>query len=197
MKKVQKTQFVSGKIRDVTSIEKVGLSVVDLILLNKIERGIIAVVPGFLSEDGKGRPLIFSRKIARKIIRDHGKFVSENVVINANDWDGALVQVRSYVKGILQRPTSKKINLIKKIPNSRNFLLIAAETQNGFFILTHFETVASTSDKLKSLLGRGDLLGPTGTPLGPADFLVAPSPKALLRGVSGSGDLNNIPKIRR
>ena len=156
--------------------------------------GVVAVVPAFLSQDGQKRDLVFSKMIADKIRGDHGEFLPENFVINANDWDGALVNMRSFRNGILEPPNSNRINLIKKVPDSSTFLLIAAEKQNGFFVLTHFGTVMSGGNELKSLLGRGDLIGPTGTPLGPADFLVAPSPKAFLRGVSGSGDDNNIPK---
>lgn len=51
-----------------------------------------------------------------------------------------------------------KINLIKNIPNSDNFLLIGAVRDNGFYIITHFETEVLQGNELKSLLGRGDLI---------------------------------------
>ena len=42
------------------------------------------------------------------------------------------------------------------IPNSKNFLLIGALQQNGYFIVTHFEVEMLQGNELKSLLGRGD-----------------------------------------
>ncbi|MEI6345852.1 MAG: hypothetical protein WCO79_01300 [bacterium] len=194
MEKAKKTRFVSGKIRDVTPREERSLRIVSLVLSIKIQVGVVAAVPAFLSPDRRKRDLVFSKMIADKIRRDHGEFLLENFVINANDWDGALINMRSFKNGVLEPPNSNRINLIKKIPGSNNFLLIAAEKQNGFFVVTHFETVTENGNELKSLLGRGDLIGPTGTPLGPADFLVASSPEAFLRGVSGSGDQDNISK---
>lgn len=196
MKKRVKTRFVSRKIRKLRPEELSGLEAVISVLSGDAGYESIAMIPSFVSVDGKQRSLLFSKFIADKILRDHGELLPENFVINANDWDGVLINVRSFRNGVLESPNLGKINLIKKIPNSNNFLLIAAEKQNGFFILTHFETIVENGNQLKSLLGRGDLLGPTGTPLGPADFLSAPSPKAFLRGVSGSGDHNNIAKNR-
>lgn len=71
------------------------------------------------------------------------------MIINIHDWEYATTNV-------LGNPD--KINLIKSIPNSDNYLLIAAIRINGFFVLTHFETETKGDINLKRLLGRGNVI---------------------------------------
>lgn len=191
MEKRAKTQFISGKIRELLINEQVSLRTVVSVLFGTTKIGRIAVVPSFASGDLRERPLIFSKFIAAKIFKGHGEFLPENFVINANDWDGLLRNVSDTVTGSKDQD---RINLLKKIPCSRNYLLIAANKDNGFFVVSHFETIDGNGNKLKSLLGRGELFSKSGKPLAPDEFLVAPPAKGSFEGVSGSGDPNNIPK---
>ena len=92
---------------------------------------------------------MLSKDIVLKIRSKHGDIDLANLLINAHDWDHVIKN--------LDRDKDK-INLIKLIPNSDNFLLIGAVRNNGFFILTHFETEVMQGNELKSLLGRGDLI---------------------------------------
>lgn len=187
--KKPKTQFKSGQIRDLKSEEQSSLQKVKAVLDGKSKTEVIAHTPGFVSFDGKERPLILSSDIKNKITNDHGKISAENLVINANDWDAVLKNVKS--------PDGKKINpdkinLIKKIPGSNNVLVIAANRDNGFFTVTHYELISDSGNELKSLLGRGDLFNRSGDPLNPDSFFTAPSAQGSSEGVLGRGDNNNI-----
>lgn len=144
-----KTQFKSPQIRDLKPEEQVSLQKVNAVLNGTSKTEIIAHTPDFVSNDGKERPLVFSSEIANKI-KSHGNLIPENLVLNANDWDYA-------IKNVDGNPD--KINLIKKIPNSDNFLVIGANRDNGYFTVTHFEYSSKNGQELKNLLqNKGDAL---------------------------------------
>lgn len=170
--KREKTKFKSGPIRKLSETESLIALKIRAVIKGEREIESIAKLPSFLSNDGEERHLIFSQTISEKIINDHGTIIPENLVINANDWDVALKNLKAIDPhtGVIAT-NSDRINLVKRIPNSKNFLVVAATRVNGFFIVTHYEIVPK-SNELKSLLGRGDLLASDGTPLGPKDFLV-------------------------
>lgn len=198
MPSTPKTVFTSPQIRPLTQQENGSLQSINSVLKGESKQANIANVPGFISQDGKSRPLILDGSIVNnKIIPKHGNIIPENLSINANDWDGALKNVRSFENGVLGSPNPDKINLIKKIPGSDNVLLIGADRQNGFFVLTHYEIKPINGNEIKSLLGRGDLISPDGTPLGPKDFLGAPSAQGSFEGVSGRIDTSSVaPKTQ-
>ena len=148
-KKLKQSLFLSKQIRDLNEVEEEFLQdLKDFINLKK-DKCIISYVPQHVSSDRKTRPLVLSKEILIKIINKHGRIPVNNLLINAHDWD-IVIQNIDRIKD--------KINIIKQIPNSDNFLLIGAVRDNGFFILTHFETEALQGNELKSLLGRGDLI---------------------------------------
>ena len=148
-KKLKQSLFLSKQIRDLNEVEEEFLQdLKDFINLKK-DKCIISHVPQHVSSDRKTRPLVLSKEILIKIINKHGRIPVNNLLINAHDWD-IVIQNIDRIKD--------KINIIKQIPNSDNFLLIGAVRDNGFFILTHFETEALQGNELKSLLGRGDLI---------------------------------------
>lgn len=154
-KKPKKSQFISKQIRELNEVEKEFLQdLKDFIYLKK-DKCIIPYLPQYISSDSKIRSLILSKEIVIKIINKHGKIPVNNLLINANDWD-FIIQNIDKIKD--------KINIIKQIPNSDNFLLIGAVRDNGFFILTHFETEVLQGNELKSLLGRGDLISKDARP---------------------------------
>lgn len=109
----------------------------------------IGYVPGKASKDGKERSLILSKKIIKKIQLDHGVVCPDNIVINAHRWD--------YIVSYLYDKVDK-IMLIKQIQNSHNYLVLAANRNNGFYIVTHFEVEAINDKNLKRRLGRGNVL---------------------------------------
>ena len=147
--KPKKSIFIHEPIHTLNKNEEMYLWKLKDIIKYKSTYENIGYVPGSLSEDNKIRPLILSRNILHKIQYDQGHICPENIVINAHRWEHATTNV-------LGNPD--KINLIKTIPDSKNYLLIAALRVNGFFILTHFETKTSGSTNLKRLLGRGNVI---------------------------------------
>ncbi len=148
-KKPKKSLFISKQIRNLNNKEIKYFKRLQKILCKQSHIETIGYVPRNLSYDNKVRPLILSREIVDKIEYDHGLICPENIIINIFDWEYATTNV-------LGNPD--KINLIKNIPNSDNYLLIAAIRINGFFMLTHFETKTSGDTNLKRLLGRGNVL---------------------------------------
>ncbi len=148
-KKPKKSLFISKQIRDLNNKEKRYNKKLKKLLNKDSQIENIGYISSNLSHDNKVRPLILSREIVDKIEFDHGPICSENMIINIHDWGYATTNV-------LGNPD--KINLIKNIPDSDNYLLIAAIRINGFFVLTHFETEAKNGNNLKRLLDRGSVV---------------------------------------
>ncbi|MDR3558735.1 MAG: hypothetical protein P4L61_04325 [Candidatus Pacebacteria bacterium] len=156
--KSAKTRFVSPQIRELTKEEKKSLDVVKDVLCGRVLRDVIGKVPACMCFDNKDRPLVLDMLIVKKIQKDHGAIVAENLVINAHDWDFGLKNVDK---------KQNRINLIKMMPNSNNYLVLAANRENGLYIVTHYEVVSEGNDrKLKDLLKRGSLLDRSGVPSG-------------------------------
>jgi hypothetical protein len=153
--KNKKSLFISKQIRKLTRTENKYVINILEIIQNKVDKNTIAYVPDYVSYDKKVRPLILDKGILIKIENKHGKIPIENLLINAHDFDYAIVGFDN---------VEDKINLIKLIPNSNNFLLISAIKINGYFLLTHFETETLQGNELKSLLGRGELVSSDARP---------------------------------
>lgn len=180
----KKTQFISTKMRDLTPEEVPALNKVNDIISGKSKTEVIAHTPDFASFDNKERPLILSKEIVAKI-KNHGDLVPENLVINANNWDYLIKNVDG---------NRDKINLIKKIPGTDNFLILGANRDNGFFTVTHYEVQARNSNKLKNLLvKKGDALDNTGRPIVPSFATPSKEVASQLDRISGvSADKGNI-----
>jgi CRISPR/Cas system-associated protein endoribonuclease Cas2 len=148
-KKPKKSEFISKQIKPLNKMEMIYLHRLNQVINNKSEKESIAYTPSEVSEDGKIRQLIISKKIIDKIQSDHGKICAENMIINAHEWDYCVLNVD-------EKPD--RINLVKIIPNSNNYLIIAADKSNGFFAVTHFETESKNGNNLKRLLKRGNVL---------------------------------------
>jgi hypothetical protein len=151
-----KSPFVSPQIRTLTEKEKPFAAIAERVLLKRLKRGVIAIIPAFVSYDNKERKLIFSVVVANKIQEGenaHGEISVENLIINANDWDYAIRNAKG---------NADKINLIKSAPNTHNFFIIGANRVNGYYMATYFEVIATNGNKLKNLLLRGDLLDQSG-----------------------------------
>lgn len=147
--KIKKSLFISKQLKSLNNKEKKYYKRLKKLLDKESALEIIGYVPNNISYDGKKRPLILSRSIVEKIEFDHGPICAENMIINAFEWEYALVYKYKDID---------KINLIKQIPNSFNYLLIAANRDNGFFIVTYFETKSINNKNLKRLLGRGNVI---------------------------------------
>jgi len=154
-KKTKRLLFISKQIRKLTRTEDKYIINIFEILQGKKEQNIITYLPDYISYDNKIRPLILNKDIIIKIENKHGKIPIENLLINAHDFDYALINFDNI---------KEKINLIKLIPDSNNFLLISAIKINGYFMLTHFETEVLKDNELKSLLGRGELVSSDARP---------------------------------
>ena len=149
LKKPKKSQFTHGIIAALPEEQQTYHVGAKKVLENTSPVETIAILQGNLSVDGLPRPLLLSREIVDKIEADHGPICGENLIHNAHGWEFAVLYP---YKGI------DKINLIKQIPNSDNYLLIAANRDNGFYLVTHFETKSVNDKNLKRLLGRGSVV---------------------------------------
>jgi len=157
-----KTQFTLSPIRKLSSAETKYANDVKKVLSGDKDIVEIGNTIGPLSSDGKVRPIVLSEKIAKKIQNDHGSISVDNLVINANDWSVAVKNLDG---------NKDKINLIKKVSGSDSYIVLAMNRDNGFFTVSHYEVVPKGGNELKSLLGRGDLVGPDGLPMVPQNFL--------------------------
>lgn len=181
------SKFVSPQIRETTTQENVYLGNLKEIKNGDVDIETIGRAPAVLSRDSKARPIVLSKTILGKIESVHGNINEPNLIINTNDWDMAL-------KNVDKNPD--KINLVKKIPNSENYLVTSAVRNNGFFMITHFETIVTMGNELKSLLGRGDLISKDARP----ESLVAPfKTRGQPEGVSGvkGVDIKIVPKNKK
>ena len=149
----RKTPFISQAIRKLSNEEKEIALKINKIKQGKLLAYCIATIPSFASMDGKIRALILSYPIVKKVAGDHGSIPTANLVINANDWD---YLIKKYHK------SNEKINLIKKIPRSFNYLILSGERQDGYFMLTQHEVISKKGNKLKNLLHRSEVFDRTG-----------------------------------
>lgn len=148
-----KSPFKSKVMRGLSPQE--GLIRREIIKLDQgmVENVEICRIPGFVTEDGKERSLILNREILEKVTGDHGIFSFENLIISSQDWEYAIKNVRNI---------SNRINLIKIIPGTENFLVVGAFRINGYLAVTHFEVISKNGRELKNLLEKGDTLDRSG-----------------------------------
>lgn len=149
----EKSPFKTQKLRDLSDHENEMLGNIKQIIQGDTHKDNIGLLPGFISQDSQARPLVIGIEILQKVFGDHGLFDLHNFVINITSWEYVLVGVDG---------DRERINLIKIIPKSNNFLLIAARRANGYFMLTHFEIISKNGNELKNLLKRGDVLDRSG-----------------------------------
>lgn len=148
VKKSNKSIFTNTQNFTLLSDEQKYYERVISVLNNHSQSEIVGSISGNLSDDGKERPLVLSREIVNKIQGDHGSILPNNFLANVHRWEYATTCVNG---------NPDKINLIKEIPGSNNYFLIAANRYNGYYIVTHFETEAHNPKNLKRLLKRGNV----------------------------------------
>lgn len=146
---MKKSLFIHGPLSSLKSEEETFFINAKNVLDNISDIEIISRIPEHISHDKKERPLLLSKEIVQKIESDHGKICPENLIFTAHRWE-------YIVTDIDKKPD--RINLIKRIPDSDNYLLIAANRDNGFYIVTHFETESKNGNNLKRLLLRGNVI---------------------------------------
>ena len=98
--------------------------------------------------DGKERPAIFSQAIQNKIVWDHW-LDKVNLLATVNQPDYIIKNVDG---------KADKINIIKKIEWTNDFVLIAADRQNGYFILSNYEVKSRNSKRLIKSLSRWEVV---------------------------------------
>lgn len=98
--------------------------------------------------DGKERPAIFSQAIQNKIVWDHW-LDKANLLATVNQPDYIIKNVDG---------KADKINIIKKIEWTNDFVLIAADRQNGYFILSNCEVKSRNSKRLIKSLSRWEVV---------------------------------------
>jgi hypothetical protein len=148
--KNKKSNFIhKTKIHDLKDGQIIYLNNLKKIINGDSELEIIGYIPNHVSEDEKFKPMVLSLVILNKIQIDHDNICPENIILNIDEWD-------FYITNVDNKPD--RINLIKIIPDSDNYLLIAANRDNGYYIVTHFETESKNGNNLKRLLKRGNVL---------------------------------------
>ncbi len=149
-----KSRFKSPPLRVLSSAEENIKDNILQVVAGASAQAVIGTIPNFGSFDNKERSLILNAEILEKIVRDHGAFNVDNLVINAIDWDFLICNVDG---------NPDKINLIKQIDDYGNYFTIGANRHNGFYIVTHYETRIKNIKKLKNLLkNKGDTLDRSG-----------------------------------
>ena len=99
-----------------------------------------------LADDGQERDAIFSEATNTKVDRDHWIDKSNLLwTINKPDY---IIKDLDRAKAENPETYKEKINLIRKIPWTNNFVLVAAERQNWFFILTNYEVHRNNANKM-------------------------------------------------
>lgn len=98
--------------------------------------------------DGKERPAIFSQAIQNKIVWDHW-LDKANLLATVNQPDYIIKNVDG---------KADKINIIKKIEWTNDFVLIGADRQNGYFILSNYEVKSRNSKRLIKNLSRWEVV---------------------------------------
>jgi hypothetical protein len=152
--KNKKTIFKNVIIRTLNEQEEYYKNKLELLNNENIEESVLAILPTFISNDGKVRPLILNKQIVKKIKTGHGEFILENIILTANDFDFVIKNVDG---------NKDKINLIKLIPKSPHFLTIGANRINGFFTVTYYESRPKKINTIKNLLqNKGDSLNHIG-----------------------------------
>ena len=98
--------------------------------------------------DGKERPAIFSQAIQNKIVWDHW-LDKANLLATVNQPDYIIKNVDG---------KADKINIIKKIEWTNDFVLIGADRQNEYFILSNYEVKSRNSKRLIKSLSRWEVV---------------------------------------
>ncbi len=147
--KFKKSAFISKQIFNLTNKQERYNKKLKRLLSYKSNLETIGYLSSNLSFDNKERPLHLSREIVDKIESDHGPICAENIIINTHKWEYLILNFDKNVD---------RINIIKLVPNSNNYLVLAANRDNGFYIVTYFETRSLNEKNLKRLLGRGNVV---------------------------------------
>ncbi len=155
-----KTPFKSGKIRELLESEKYLSQEIKKVIDGEHQECKVANIPKFISFDNKERSLILDKDIAFKIIKDHGDFSIENLIINAHDWQYVKINVDG---------NPDRINLVLQVNRTEGFLRIGAVRINGYFTLTHYENIPRNSQSLKNFLKGGNVLDRSGRTRAPAE----------------------------
>ncbi len=116
----------------------------------------IAVLPQVLNN----KLLLIDGLMVDKIMRSHGDFASENLILTANKPTHLVI-----ING------GQKINLVKQFGENSYFIL-GANKINGYYTVTFFEP-ENKHYILKRVFKRGDLIDLTGRPLS-SSFATSP-----------------------
>lgn len=110
-------------------------------------------VDGSLADDWKERDAIFSKAIDEKVVDDHWAIDKANLLWTIDspdyvikDFDKDKAEDKSKYK--------EKVNFIRRIPWENAFVLVSAERQNWFFILTNYEVRKNNLNRMMNELRR-------------------------------------------
>lgn len=129
---------------DISNVKQEYSDNFDKIMEWKLDIWEIWRVEGKVAFDWKERPAIFSAEIKEKIERDHWidkanmlwTLEKPDYIIKNMNWD------------------TNRINIIRRIPWTNNFVLLAADRSNWFFVVTNYETHNNTNNRMKNELKR-------------------------------------------
>ena len=129
---------------DISKVEAKYRNNYDKVVDWEIERWEIWRIEWSVTYDGKERPAIFSKEIKEKIARDHW-LDKENMLWTLDKPD-------YIIKNMDGDPN--RINLIRKIQWTNDYVLLSADRSNGFFILTNYEIHNNNPNRMLSSINR-------------------------------------------
>lgn len=142
-RKWNKQQFTNTYEYPLQENSKKYLSNLDDLIEQKVDSAELARITWKAYKDGKERPLILTEGILWHTFESHWAFSKTNLLETANNPNYIIVNYWN-VEG--------QINLIKKLPNTSDFLIIWAKRQNGSFMTTHFQKITGNKNALENYL---------------------------------------------
>lgn len=142
-RKWNKQQFTNTYEYPLQENSKKYLSNLDDLIEQKVDSAELARITWKAYKDGKERPLILTEGILWHTFASHWAFSKKNLLETANNPNYIIVNYWN-VEG--------QINLIKKLPNTSDFLIIWAKRQNGSFMTTHFQKITGNKNALENYL---------------------------------------------
>ena len=142
-RKWNKQQFTNTYEYPLQENSKKYLSNLDHLIEQKVDSAELARITWKAYKDGKERPLILTEGILWHTFESHWAFSKTNLLETANNPNYIIINYWN-VEG--------QINLIKKPPNTLDFLIIWAKRQNGSFMTTHFQKITGNKNALENYL---------------------------------------------
>ena len=129
---------------DISNVKKEYWDNFDKIMIWEIEDWAVWKVQAWIAYDWKERPAIFSQDIRYKLDRDHG-IDKWNLLWTLDKPDYIIKNMNN---------DENKINIIRKIPWTNDYVLIWANRNNWYFIVTNYEVHKNNANQIMNDIKR-------------------------------------------